>query len=180
MKNVSEINKVPHDYRSPVFNWSDDNSTCSVSKICATCGYEQNLTVQTTSEITRQATCSTPGEVTYTADFGGGLVTSKTVTTSTNSSAHNMSGIDITWSDDCSKCIVTIYCVNPGCSESFVEEGSVELVEYREPTCNSDGIKIYKATFESGLVDQTKEIVLPATGEHNLDYENVVYVWNND
>ena len=51
------------------YTWSDDNSTVTATNTCALCGHVETQTVETTSEVTTNATCTQDGSATYTATF---------------------------------------------------------------------------------------------------------------
>ncbi len=73
-KNVHE--HAPGEY---YYDWAEDYSTCSRNYFCAECGERVFVDeVNTTSEVTKAATCSEEGERTYTASFTEGEPQTKT------------------------------------------------------------------------------------------------------
>ena len=59
-----------HAWGAPTYVWSDDNSTCTATRICSKdASHVETETVAVTAEITKPATCTEKGETTYTATF---------------------------------------------------------------------------------------------------------------
>ena len=62
--------KEVHDWGEAAYVWADDNSTVTATRVCANdAGHEETETVVTTSEVTKEATETEKGEITYTATF---------------------------------------------------------------------------------------------------------------
>ena len=62
----------PHDYHTwgvATYTWSGDNSTVTASHVCTTCGKQVSETVNTTSIVTADATCTTKELTTFIALF---------------------------------------------------------------------------------------------------------------
>ena len=70
-KTVEDIDIDPssHDWGSPAYAWSADNSKVTATRECSRCGGTEFETVDTTSAITKNATASVDGERIYTAVF---------------------------------------------------------------------------------------------------------------
>lgn len=67
-KTEANIPKRDYEWEAPVYTWSDDNSEVTARRISrADASIEQTETVETTSEVSREATCTEKGETTYTS-----------------------------------------------------------------------------------------------------------------
>ena len=73
IKEGTEIIKTGHHYSNPVFNWSEDGKSCTVTYTC-TKDKSHRVTYRctVTSAVKKKATCSTKGTTTYTATYGSG------------------------------------------------------------------------------------------------------------
>ena len=62
--------KNGHDWGEPGYEWSDDLSQVTATRVCKrNSKHTETETVETTSKVTKPAGCTTPGETTYTASF---------------------------------------------------------------------------------------------------------------
>ena len=68
-----ETKTVPatgHEWNAPTYEWASDNSTATAKRVCAhDASHEEKETVKTSSEVTKEPTCTEPGETTWTAAF---------------------------------------------------------------------------------------------------------------
>jgi hypothetical protein len=72
VKNNNEVHyvKCNHTWGDATYEWSDDYSTCTATRVCSrNATHIQTETVNTVSEEITPATCSTAGEIKYTATF---------------------------------------------------------------------------------------------------------------
>jgi len=58
-----------HDWSSPTYTWSDDNTQVTAKRTCNICGAEESETVATTETITTEPTDTAAGKKTITATF---------------------------------------------------------------------------------------------------------------
>ncbi len=64
------IPALGHDWGEPTYVWADDNSAVTATRVCGNdSAHVESETVNTASEVTKSATCTEPGETTYTAVF---------------------------------------------------------------------------------------------------------------
>ena len=66
----STIEKKPHSWSEPVYDWAADNSTVTARRSCSDPNHEggdETETVSVNSTVTKPATCEEPGETTYTS-----------------------------------------------------------------------------------------------------------------
>ncbi len=64
------IEKKPHSWSEPVYEWAADNSTVTARRSCSDPNHEggdETETVSVSSTVTKPATCEEPGETTYTS-----------------------------------------------------------------------------------------------------------------
>ena len=72
VKNNNEVHyvKCNHNWGDATYEWSDDYSTCTATRVCSrNATHIQTETVNTVSEEITPATCTTAGEMKYTATF---------------------------------------------------------------------------------------------------------------
>lgn len=82
------IAKTGHKYGTPTYTWSKDKSTCTATRTCSVCSDEQTETVNTTSKVTKAATCTETGVTTYTAKFTNTAFAAQTTTSSISAVGH--------------------------------------------------------------------------------------------
>ena len=131
--------------------WADDYSICTKIKL------SDKETVNTTSEITKEATCIESGKRTYTAKFSDGTTKTKDVTIPVKNHDY------VEWKDtkdglcarECQNCSAietksheygdwingVRTCKNCGAKESCIHDGTTEEISKSYPTCTEDGVK---------------------------------------
>ena len=81
--------------------------------------------------------------------------------------------ISYNWASDYSSCTAALTCGNSGCMVSG--SGNSKTVKStssrEEATCSKPGKTVYTAVFSAPYETQTKEVPIPATGEHNYSKE---------
>ena len=82
------IAKTGHKYGNSTYTWSKDKSTCTAARTCSVCSDEQTETVNTTSKVTKAATCTGTGVTTYTAKFTNTAFATQTTTSSISAVGH--------------------------------------------------------------------------------------------
>ena len=82
------IAKTGHKYNTPTYTWSKDKSTCTATRTCSVCSDEQTEIVNTTSKVTKAATCTGAGVTTYTAKFTNTAFATQTTTSSISAVGH--------------------------------------------------------------------------------------------
>ena len=69
-KTVQDIPPLGHDWGDPSYEWTEDNSHVTATRICRRdASHIETETVETSSDVTTQATCEGMGKTTYTAVF---------------------------------------------------------------------------------------------------------------
>ena len=88
-----------HTYSEPVYTWSEDNSTCTATRICSECSKKETESATTTNGITKQATCTNTGTLTYTA-----LFKNKAFKTQTADEVIPVNGVHVFDNGVCTEC----------------------------------------------------------------------------
>ncbi|MDY2590734.1 MAG: hypothetical protein SOW32_11190, partial [Agathobacter sp.] len=82
-----------HDWNAVTYQWSDDNSQVTATRICKRDeSHVETETVNTTNEVTREAACETDGERIYTATFSNAAFAVQTKTVTIDKLGHDWSG----------------------------------------------------------------------------------------
>ena len=83
-----DIPATGHDWADPSYVWSEDNSTVTATRICRNGDHPETETATATSEVTKEATCEEPGELTYTATFTNPAFETRTKTVDIPATGH--------------------------------------------------------------------------------------------
>ena len=176
-KIVAEIDPLGHDWSAPIYGWSNGNSTATAIRTCKNdASHVETEIVSTTSEITKPATCVTPGETTWTAVFKNKAFETQ-IKTETNlpATGHAWGEAVWTWADDYSGATVTYICVNDS-DHIYTDMATVTSVKM-DPTPAEDGSITYTATAEDPdgeTVTSVKVVTIPAAG---YTYGEPNYEW---
>lgn len=74
-----------HNWGEVTYAWNDDNSEVTASRVCRRDHEHVDSETVTTTSVTKEATCSEPGTVTYTAEFEGAFFEKQEKTVETDS-----------------------------------------------------------------------------------------------
>ncbi len=171
------IHATGHDYGTPVYTWSEDNSTVAAVAICRNNpGHIVTEEVSTTYEDVVAATCEGAGSRVFTATFTKEQFSTQTRTVATDPIGHDYDKPTYVWSDDRSTVTATAICKN---DQTHILTETVNTTKDTTPaTCEEDGKTVYTAEFENVLFEtQTETVVIAATGH---DYESPSYEWAED
>ncbi len=127
-----------HDWQEPEWTWSEDYSAATISRICNTCGTVETKDATVTSTTT--ATCTEPGETTYTASVTlDGEEYNDLKIAETEALGHDWGDMEWTWSEDHTSATASRTCKNCGAEETFdaIVSG---------PTEDENGSIVYTAT----------------------------------
>ena len=81
---ADETAALGHDWNEPEYVWADDYSTVTATRTCKNdANHVETETVNTTSEVTKEATYEEEGEITYTALFENAAFSTQTKTVAT-------------------------------------------------------------------------------------------------
>ncbi|MBQ6488340.1 MAG: Ig-like domain-containing protein, partial [Solobacterium sp.] len=171
------IAALGHNYGTPTYEWSEDNSTVTATRICANdATHVETETANTTSAVTKAATCEEKGETTYTAEFENQAFTTQTkAVNNIEALGHNYGAPTYEWSEDNSTVTATRICANDA---SHVETETVNTTSAvtKAATCEEKGETTYTAEFENqAFTLQTKAVEnIEALGH---DYELTGWTW---
>ena len=169
-----------HDWNAPTYEWSADNKTVTAKRTCKSdASHVETETVNTTSKVTKAATCEAKGETTYTATFTNSAFATQTKTvTDIPATGHDWNAPTYEWSADNKTVTATRTCKNDA---SHVETETVNTTskQTKAPTCEAKGETTYTATFtNAAFVTQTKVVDnIPALGH---DWNAPTYEWSAD
>ena len=160
-----DIEATGHDWGEPSYDWSEDNSQVTATRICKKdVNHVETETVGTTSEIITAASCEEKGTTTYTTKaFENAVFTEQTKTVDIEAAGHDWGEPSYDWSEDNSQVTATRICKTDG---SHVETETVDTTsEVIEATCVEKGEATYKATFtKEGFAKLIKIVDIEATG----------------
>jgi hypothetical protein len=178
---VNEETVVPvvigHDWDAPTYEWAEDNSKVTATRVCKNdATHVETETVDTTSEVTKPATCEAKGETTYTAVFENEAFETQTKTLDNiDALGHDWDAPTYEWAEDYSKVTATRVCKNDA---THVETETVDTTsEVTKPaTCEAKGETTYTATFTNAAFEtQIKTVAdIDALGH---DYGEPTYEW---
>ena len=170
---TSTIPATGHKYGKVTYTWSSDKSTCTAKRVCSIDGHVETETINSTSTITKNATCTEAGTKTYTVTFKNGGFTKQTSTITIPATGHKYGTPTYTWSSDKSTCTAKRVCAN---NASHIETETVNVTSAitKEATCTETGTKVYTATFKNGaFAKQTNTVTIPALG-HNFSTDYII------
>ena len=148
-----------HTWGSVTYTWSEDHSSCTAKRVCKDDpNHIEEETATSTSKVFREATCTTRGEIIYTAKFNNAEFDTQTYVLSTSPINHKYGSPTYTWADDNSQCIAMKICQNDK-SHIITETAKSFYKVVEEPTYTSEGIGEYSVTFkDESFEKQTKQV----------------------
>ena len=167
------VNEHVHTWGNPVWSWSEDGKTCTVTFTCEKDeNHKESPKVDVTSAVKKPATCTETGVTTYTAtvEFNGQTYTDTKEVADLPAIGHSYGKPVWNWSEDGKTCTVTFTCEK---DETHKETPKVIVTsaEKTPGTCTEAGVTTYTATveFNGKTYTDTKDLVdIPATG-HSYD-----------
>ena len=158
---VEVITATGHDWEAPTYTWSDDNSSVTASRTCKNdASHVETETVDTTSEVTKEAKCEEKGETTYTATFENAAFEEQNKTLEDiDALDHAYGEPSYEWSDDNSSVTASRTCKNDA---SHAETETVEATSKvaKKATCEEKGDTKYttKAFTNEAFTEQSKTV----------------------
>ena len=180
-KTVENIDATGHDWAAPTYEWADDNSTVTATRTCKNDPeHKETETVNTTSAVTKAATCEAKGKTTYTATFTNNAFETQTKTVENiDATGHDWAAPTYTWAEDNSTVTATRVCKNdPEHKETETVNTTSKIT--KDPTGDEKGETTYTGVFENEAFGEATKAVdnipkLPkATVEPVPASENVV------
>lgn len=174
-----ELSEIGHDWGTPTYTWSENNSTCTAKTICL--NNPEHIITQTVNssyQLINNATCTEDGLEQYTAVFTNSLFSNQVKQISLDHLNHDWGTPTISWSYNNDECTATVVCKNDS-SHVVTETVQTEYEIAEESTYEKNGTGVYTANFTK--VDyfstQIKEVKLPLKNTLNkLEY----YYYGND
>lgn len=160
-KTVEGAPATGHQWGTPIYTWSDDNTACTGLVKCTACGEEAEATATVSKERT-DATCTVPELFTYQAVFTDDRFATQTkIVEGEPATGHTWGEPTYTWAADNSSVTATHVCEVCQEKESETATASSETTA----TCTEAGKTTYKATFKNAAFSvQTKTVETPALG----------------
>ena len=157
-----------HDWEQPTYQWENDNSAVTASRVCKNDASHIESEVGTvTSEVTQKATCSVTEETTYTATFTNPVFATQTKTVTSGDidpNAHDWGEVTYKWAKDNSSVTAIRTCKN-NVSHNETETVSTTKTVTKEATETAPGDILYSAEFSNpAFKKQTKYEEIPAKG----------------
>ena len=171
------IQATGHDYGTPAYTWSEDNTTVIATAICNNNpGHIVAEEATATFVDTLAPTCEKAGIRTYTAAFTKEQFSTQTKEVEIPATGHEYGTPAYEWAADNSTVTATAVC---GHDPSHVLNETVNTTGATTPaTCEDPGVTVYTATFTNEqFTTQTRYVEIPATG-HN--YGESAYTWTAD
>ena len=176
------LKALGHDWGAPTYTWTEDNSTVTAERVCShrtEPGCTVTKTVNTTSKVTKDPTCTSEGEKTFTAAFDNELFTTQTEKGPVEAIAHNWNEPTYEWAADNNTVTARRVCRNnteAGCTETEVAQTTVDVTA--APTCTEAGEGTFSATFKNPAFSvEPKEGSVKALGH---DWGTPTYTWAED
>ncbi len=180
---------LKHTYQAESWTWAGDHTSATLTLTCSKCLDQQTVsTSQITSQVTTEATCTTEGEITYTATavYDGETYTG-TKTGKVDALDHSYGAPTWTW-DGVSSATATFTCERDS-DHTQQEDATVTSRVVTEANCTTVGQKTYTATvtFNSQTYTTTKDVSTSTkctyyVGEHTWSGTEgiTLYDWSTD
>ena len=157
---------LDHDWGEPSYTWTavPDGYMCVASSKCKNCDTDIADVASMTYDVVTQPTCLTTGIGRYTATFSSFPSQTKDVTLS--ATGHDWGTTEYTWTptEDGYNCTAKRICQKDKSHEE-TETVTAAYAVVTEPTCLTDGLGRYQASFEADWAeDASKDVTLSALG----------------
>ncbi len=152
----TDIAPLGHAWGEPVYEWSDDLSNVTATRVCGNDpAHVETETAAVSAEVTTPAACEAMGQTTYTAVFSNPAFPAQTrVETDIEALGHDWGEPVYEWADDLSSVTATRVCGNdPAHVETETAAVSAEVTT--PAACEEMGQTTYTAVF-SNLSFQTQ------------------------
>ena len=162
-------NVLGHDWGEPSYTWTavPDGYMCVASSKCKNCDEDVGDIATVTYAVTKEPTCLEEGTGTYTATFSvknGFPAQTKEVTLP--ATGHDWGTTEYTWTptEDGYTCTAKRVCQKDK-THAETESVTAAYAVVTEPTCLTDGLGRYQASFEADWAeDASKDVTLSALG----------------
>lgn len=162
-------NVLGHDWGEPSYTWTavPDGYMCVASSKCKNCDKDVGDIATVTYAVTKEPTCLEEGTGTYTATFSGAFgFPSQTRDITLPATGHDWGTTEYTWTptEDGYTCTAKRVCQKDK-THAETESVTAAYAVVTEPTCLTDGLGRYQASFEADWAeDASKDVTLSALG----------------
>ncbi len=162
-------NVLGHDWGEPSYTWTavPDGYMCVASSKCKNCDEDVGDIATMTYAVTKEPTCLEEGTGTYTATFSGAFgFPSQTKDITLPATGHDWGTTEYTWTptEDGYNCTAKRVCQKDK-THAETESVTAAYAVVTEPTCLTDGLGRYQASFEADWAeDASKDVTLSALG----------------
>ena len=162
-------NVLGHDWGEPSYTWTavPDGYMCVASSKCKNCDKDVGDIATVTYAVTKEPTCLEEGTGTYTATFSGAFgFPSQTKDITLPATGHDWGTTEYTWTptEDGYTCTAKRVCQKDK-THAETESVTAAYAVVTEPTCLTDGLGRYQASFEADWAeDASKDVTLSALG----------------
>ena len=173
---------VCHDWNEPTYEWDEDFSACTATRVCKNdpSHVETAEATRVSASLTREPTCTEPGEITCTATFSVDWAeTQKAVAGYTDPLGHDWGETTYKWDEDYAACTATRVCKNDPSHVETAEATRVSAAQTKSPTCTEPGEITCTATFSVDWAE-TQNVVAGFTDPLGHDWNEPTYEWNDD
>ncbi len=176
-----------YDYENPVYSWSDDYTSCTITCECKNCDAKCVINVPETAinKIEIDPTCTEDGTITYFFEYDDsefGKTFSNSVTVTGKPATGHTPATDKAVEPTCTKTGLTEGSHCSVCDEILVAQEIIPATGHtwnegevtKDPTCTEDGEITYTCT----VCEETKTESIDALG-HNYTSEDVNFFWSD-
>ncbi len=169
---VPSTTPLGHSWGSPVYTWSDDGSSCTLTLTCTRNASHKKDTAMTVTTKGTPATCEAAGSAEFTASVSvDGVSYSDKKEITSNALGHAWGAPVFTWTDD-GKCTASVTCTHDAAHKHNLSITVTGPENVTEASCTEAGSATYTATVtaaeNSGYIsaDATdkKTVTTPAKG----------------
>ena len=158
-----------HDWGEPSYTWTavPDGYMCVASSKCKNCDEDVAAVAKVTYAVTKVPTCLEEGTGTYTATFDDAFgFPAQTKDVTLPATGHDWGTAEYTWTptEDGYNCTAKRICQKDK-THAEIESVTAAYAVVTEPTCLTDGLGRYQASFEADWAeDASKDVTLSALG----------------
>ena len=180
LESFRDLLATGHTYGTPVYEWSDDGSSCTATRTCENdSSHVETEEAVIKSSVETSATCENKGTTRYTATFENEAFDTQTKDIADiPATGHDWGTPTYTWSSDGKSCTAKRVCTK---DSSHVEtcSGTMSSKVKTAATCTTKGTTIYTANFSNtAFTTQTKDVQdINATGH---SWCSPIYTWSSD
>ena len=162
-------NVLGHDWGEPNYAWTavPDGYMCTADKKCKKCDTAVSEIATVTYAVTKEPTCLEEGTGTYTATFSVAFgFPSQTKDITLPATGHDWGTTEYTWTptEDGYTCTAKRVCQKDK-THAETESVTAAYAVVTEPTCLTDGLGRYQASFDADWAeDASKDVPLSALG----------------